>query len=70
MKNEDVTPIVDDNITLINPLLPGVEVVQPRAALLSLAPRGWVEKRSPSAPVDAKTNPSPQGDTNPEEGTK
>lgn len=74
MKDETATPladdIVDDNIILTNRLLPGVEYGTTRAALLSLGPRGWVEKKSPSAPVDAKPNPSPKGENNPEEGTK
>ena len=74
MKNEDTPPeapagYVQDDITMTNPLLPGVEVVQPRASLPAWAEVGWVELKSPAASVAASPK-SPDGDTNPEEGTK
>lgn len=75
MKNEDSPPAapagyVEDNVVMTHRLLPGEEVVQPRASLPAWAEVGWVELKSPAAPAAAKTNPSPKGDTNPEEGTK
>lgn len=52
MSDKEVTPAavdqVDDDITMTNTLLPGVEVVQPRASLAAWAEVGWVENKPKS----------------------